>query len=218
MLPLAQRHEDRARRIAMNRSDGGGNPAGSVSTAENLFRDAITARARLTDAEKAELDESLQLAERNGEFDPSRSLAEAPDGSGDTLAGIGTINTKVVPGSPEGGNGGGDAAWPVLPEVVKPEGSNAAGAALQEQGLGSGQANGTGNDAGGSGGNGGSGWGSGGGTANPLDGNVDAVTAHAGTVSDPAEIDRLIEAETAGQNRTGALKALNARKDALAAA
>lgn len=65
------------------------------------------------------------------------------------------------------------------------------------------------------------GGGSGGGAAGepgPLDGSIEDLEAHVAGIEDPDEIDRLIEAETGGKSRVGALKALNARKDELAAA
>ncbi len=46
---------------------------------------------------------------------------------------------------------------------------------------------------------------------------VDSLSAHAETVTDPAELDALIAAEQGGKNRAGALSALQARKTALAA-
>lgn len=77
-----------------------------------------------------------------------RSLSEAPDGSGDTMAGVGVVNPFVVPAavlaSAEAGNGGGfkkDAGWgdtaPVtiepLPIIDAPEG-NLNGQSLIDQG------------------------------------------------------------------------------------
>ena len=50
----------------------------------------------------------------------------------------------------------------------------------------------------------------------PLDGSVGDLTTHLATVDDPAEIERLIQAETAGKSRKGALTALEARRDELA--
>lgn len=49
----------------------------------------------------------------------------------------------------------------------------------------------------------------------PLDQSIPDLTAHLETVDDPATIDALIAAETAGNSRIGALEALNARKAAL---
>lgn len=51
----------------------------------------------------------------------------------------------------------------------------------------------------------------------PLDGSVDDLTAHLATVSDPDEVQKLIDAETAGKSRKGALAALEARRDELLA-
>lgn len=112
MKSLADRHEDRARRIAANASERAGNPSNSVATVEGLMREATAAAARLSPEEQDELRESLRGAE--DEFGGARSLAEAPDGSGQTMAGIGVVNTKVVPASvlaAEAGNGGGTADW-----------------------------------------------------------------------------------------------------------
>jgi hypothetical protein len=49
----------------------------------------------------------------------------------------------------------------------------------------------------------------------PLDQSVEALAEHLASIDDPAEIDRLIEAETAGKSRKGALAALEARRDEL---
>lgn len=49
----------------------------------------------------------------------------------------------------------------------------------------------------------------------PLDGSVDELTAYLATVSDPDDVQKLIDAETAGKSRKGALAALEARRDEL---
>lgn len=49
----------------------------------------------------------------------------------------------------------------------------------------------------------------------PLDHSVKALTAYLATVTDPAEIKKLIADEKAGKTRAGALAALNARLDEL---
>lgn len=51
----------------------------------------------------------------------------------------------------------------------------------------------------------------------PLDGSVDDLAAHLETVTDPDEVQSLIDAETGGKSRKGALAALEARRDALLA-
>lgn len=51
----------------------------------------------------------------------------------------------------------------------------------------------------------------------PLDGSVDDLTAHLETVTDPDEVQALIDAETGGKSRKGALAALEARRDDLLA-
>jgi hypothetical protein len=51
----------------------------------------------------------------------------------------------------------------------------------------------------------------------PLDKSVPDLTDHLETITDAAEIDKLIEAEKAGKSRISALAALDARKTALAA-
>ncbi len=64
---------------------------------------------------------------------------------------------------------------------------------------------------------GGGGWPTGeegGEAADPLK-SIPILTAHLETVTDPAEVTRLAEAEKAGQNRAGALSALDARYAAL---
>lgn len=111
MKTLAERHADRIERKAANSADNmGGKIAGSVATAEAAFVEAANARARLSAEEQAELDEALRERAENGGFGGARSLAEAPDGSGETMAGVGVVNTRVVPASviaDEAGNGGG---------------------------------------------------------------------------------------------------------------
>lgn len=51
----------------------------------------------------------------------------------------------------------------------------------------------------------------------PLDGSVDDLTEHLATVTDADEVQKLIDAETAGKSRKGALAALEARRDELLA-
>lgn len=49
----------------------------------------------------------------------------------------------------------------------------------------------------------------------PLDGSVEDLEKHLEGVDDPDEVQRLIDAETAGKSRKGALTALESRRDAL---
>lgn len=51
----------------------------------------------------------------------------------------------------------------------------------------------------------------------PLDGSVDDLAAHLATVTDADEVQRLLDAETAGKSRKGAIAALEARRDELLA-
>ncbi len=51
----------------------------------------------------------------------------------------------------------------------------------------------------------------------PLDGSVDKLTAHIATMTDADEVQKLIDAETAGKSRKGALEVLEARRDELLA-
>lgn len=51
----------------------------------------------------------------------------------------------------------------------------------------------------------------------PLDQSVEKLTAYLETVTDADEVDRLAIAERAGKSRTGAITALEARRDALLA-
>lgn len=150
MQNLAARHEDRARRKAMNRAEGrilGGNPAASIGTAALAYRNFNELRVRLGDKELAELETAMQGID--AEFaGGSRSLAEAPDGSGDTMAGIGVVNANVVPAAviakSDEGSGASiskDPAWgdtkPVtvepLKEVELDPGNNVNGQALVDQ-------------------------------------------------------------------------------------
>jgi hypothetical protein len=49
----------------------------------------------------------------------------------------------------------------------------------------------------------------------PLDGSVEDLTAHLEKMTDADEVQKLIDAETAGKSRKGALTALKARQDAI---
>ena len=51
----------------------------------------------------------------------------------------------------------------------------------------------------------------------PLDGSVDELAAHLAAMTDADEVQKLIDAETAGKSRKGALAALEARRDELLA-
>jgi hypothetical protein len=51
----------------------------------------------------------------------------------------------------------------------------------------------------------------------PLDHSVEALTEYLAGVKDPDEIQKLIDAETGGKSRKGALAALEARRDELLA-
>lgn len=51
----------------------------------------------------------------------------------------------------------------------------------------------------------------------PLDQSVDKLTAYLDGVTDADEVQKLIDAETAGKSRRGAVDALEARRDALLA-
>lgn len=51
----------------------------------------------------------------------------------------------------------------------------------------------------------------------PLDMSIDDLTAHLSEIEDADEVEALIEAETAGKSRKGALAALEARRDELLA-
>jgi hypothetical protein len=148
MKSLAERHEDRAKRIVANGSETSGNTAGSTGTAAVHYRTFVESMRGLSEDQRKELEGDLQSIKDEVE-NGSYSLAEAPDGSGRTMAGIGVINTKVVPAGvdvPEAGNGGGTEAGKVdgwganaspAAYVKTTEGSNLAGQALEDQGAGS---------------------------------------------------------------------------------
>ena len=51
----------------------------------------------------------------------------------------------------------------------------------------------------------------------PLDGSVDELTADLEGITNADEVQKLIDAETAGKSRKGAIAALEARRDALLA-
>lgn len=111
MKSLAERHQDRAQRIADNETEFTGGTTGSIGTVTGLYRDMVAAYNRLDDKEKAQFDDTRENLDM--ELEGERSLAEAPDGSGRSMAGIGVVNTKVVPAAvfaAEQGNGGGTEA------------------------------------------------------------------------------------------------------------
>jgi hypothetical protein len=208
MKSLADRHADRARRIVANGTELANNTSNSVGTVAALFSDFITAHGALNEDQRAEFEAVAGNIQAEAEA-RGHSLAEAPDGSGRTMAGIGVINTNVVPAAfeaPEAGNGGGTsldnvdgwgaAASPAA--TVKTSDTNLGGEALAAQG------------ADGSGGNTGD-------DSDPLAGSVDALKTHLETVNDAGELDRLVDAEKAGQNRSTAIAAIEARKTALTA-
>lgn len=149
MLNLADRHEDRARRIVANGSEVGAFPGTSVGAVANAYRDFILLRSRLGPDDNDRLEASLSEVER--ELEGVNSLAEAPDGSRRTMAGVGVVNTDVVPAGLKipkaaSGNGGGTTVdkvdgWganesPATFTETR-EGDNNAGEALQAQGAGS---------------------------------------------------------------------------------
>lgn len=150
MQSLANRHEDRAQRIANNRTEansGFNNGSMSVGTAAIAYRDFAAIASRLPEDQRAEFDEARRAID--DEFvNGYRSLAESPDGSGDTMAGIGVVNAAVVPAAMlatsddgKGASVGSDPAWgdkPVtmggLPESqIDPKGGNVNGLALSDQ-------------------------------------------------------------------------------------
>lgn len=146
MQSLAKRHEDRAARKAMNRTERGFVPGVSIGAAALAYRDFFLLRNRLSAEEQDQLSPLMEgiEAEFAGGY---RSLAEAPDGSGDTMAGIGVVNTAVVPAATlaksdegKGASVSNDAAWgdtapttvTPLPEAEPLEG-NINGQALTDQ-------------------------------------------------------------------------------------
>lgn len=221
MKPLADRHVDRARRIVANASETRTATAASVGTSAVLFRNFLESTRGLSESEREELDSQLSVITAEVEAGGGLSLAEAPDGSGRTMAGIGVINTKVVPAgteAPEAGNGGGTGLGSVdgwganeAPAArVETTDNNLSGQALQDQGAGSDLGKAAAGAAAGTG------WGAGTGV-DPLVGNVDEVKAAIAKINDAGEIDRLIAAEKAVKNRATAVEALEARKAAITA-
>lgn len=147
MKSLAERHEARAQRIVSNGTELDATTSGSLGTVIAAYGDFATAYATLTDEEKDQVKETFK--DIDGSFGSSDSLSEAPDGSRRTMAGIGVVNTQVVPAGvdlPKAGNGGGTKvdsvdgwganASPAAFTETR-EGDNLGGAALQDQGAGS---------------------------------------------------------------------------------
>ncbi len=146
MQTLAARHEDRAARKAMNRTEAHYAPGISIGSVALLYRQFATLATRIPENEREELKRLTDGINEEIGFG-TRSLAEAPDGSGDTMAGIGVVNTAVVPSAVlarsddgKGASVSNDAAWgdtpPVtvapLPEGETPDG-NINGQALVDQ-------------------------------------------------------------------------------------
>lgn len=127
MKTLAERHEDRARRIAENRSDRVGLPAVTAAAAIVAAQSLADTMASLDDDGKAEFEAAM------ADYDPRGSRESlAFNERGESMAGIGVVNTKVVPASAESGNGGGTApGWTDVPETPDLGGSNINGAALE---------------------------------------------------------------------------------------
>lgn len=129
MLSLADRHADRAKRIAENRTEREGFPVATAAAAIIAARQTADLLAGLDDDGRAEFEEAMRG------YDPREARSLAENENGDTMAGIGVINTKVVPASAESGNGGGKApGWTDVPETPDLGGSNISGAALEAQG------------------------------------------------------------------------------------
>jgi hypothetical protein len=146
MLSLEERHAERAQRIVANGSEIAALPAVSLGAAASFYRNYELVRNRLNEADIKQLDDQLDTIKE--EAAGAISLAEAPDGSGRTMAGIGVINVKVVPAAvsvPEAGNGGGTNVDSVdgwgandsPSSFVETADTNLGGQALQEQGAGS---------------------------------------------------------------------------------
>lgn len=147
MKSLAERHADRAQRIVDNGSDVNGVGGDLVAAATAQYYDAMTTVASLNPEQRKAFEDGV----KDFDFDEiaGPSLAEAQDGTRRTMAGIGVVNTDVVPGAVEipksaAGNGGGVTkadGWGAnaAPSLLVPnrEGGNLAGEALQEQGAGS---------------------------------------------------------------------------------
>ncbi len=132
MQSLAKRHEDRAARKAMNRTETSGNTALSIGTIALAYRSFAELRYGLNGDERLTAELDAAMAGIDAEFAGGyRSLAEAPDGTGDTMAGIGVINGAVVPAKF-------DKVKPLPEPTALDEGSNINGQALSDQAGGAG--------------------------------------------------------------------------------
>jgi len=99
MKPLAERHADRAQRKADNmaESQDASNYTGGLGDAMNKIADAQTALAGLSPNQREELKSAFEANLAEG-ADGFRSLAEeGNDAPGLSLAGIGTVDTRVTP-------------------------------------------------------------------------------------------------------------------------
>lgn len=151
MHSLAKRHEDRAKRKAVNALSSETYVGNSLAHVESLARQTKEAMAKLSDEEKDEVMAALEA----GEAGSSRSLAEDETGN-HTMAGIGVVNSAVVPAavlanedSGEGSPGASaaavakDAGWGATPpptvetpEPAAPIDGNISGHSLGEQAAG----------------------------------------------------------------------------------
>lgn len=130
MKSLAERHTDRAQRKADNASEFTGGATSNLGAAISAAQDAHNLYEGLSSDHKSEFDKIM------ADFEPSNARSIAEDDNGNTMAGIGVINTDIVPAKAEGGNGGGTGGWFDVP-VVAPvtDGSNVSGRSLEEQGV-----------------------------------------------------------------------------------
>lgn len=127
MKSLAERHADRAQRKADNASERTGFTTNTAAEAIILAQNVADIVSGLDEVALAEFKTAMQ------DYDPTSSRSISEDEDGNSMAGIGVVNTKVVPAAAEGGNGGGTGGWVQQPEPTDFGGGNINGAALEAQ-------------------------------------------------------------------------------------
>ena len=133
MKSLVERHADRAQRKADNAAEFTGGTVPDIGAAIVAMTTGLDLLSSLSEDDQAKVKAALS------DYDPTAARSIAEDENGNSMAGIGVVNTNVVPAMAEGGNGGGTTGgWVDAPvsELGQPDGPNANGAALDAQGAG----------------------------------------------------------------------------------
>lgn len=135
MKSLAERHEDRAQRLADNRAESGlvnTGSNGNLGRVANMIAETTSALRGLSESERAELENTMRDVSIGS--DGFQSAAMDDDGNL-ALAGIGAVNTGLVPPDRARELGNTAAANGQLPEPsFDPAKGNLNGAAIEAAG------------------------------------------------------------------------------------